>query len=61
MFGISKDTIMRKIAEHATQDMITKGEVKIDGFGTLTYNKETGEYKFFPSTELEQRMRRTGQ
>ena len=61
MFGISKAEIAARLAQKATEDLKRDGKVKIPNFGTLTYNSETGEYKFYPDTQLEQALRRTGQ
>ena len=60
MFGISKHEIMARIAQKATQDIKEKGFVKIDKFGTLSYNKEEDTWKFYPDLELEQAVKRTG-
>ena len=61
MFGISRAEITARLAQKATEDLKRDGQVKIPGFGTLIYNSETNEYKFFPDTQLEQALRRTGQ
>ena len=61
MFSFSKHEIMARIAQKATEDLKRNGLVKIDHFGTLSYNKETGEFKFFPDTVLTQALNRTGQ
>ena len=61
MFSFSKHEIMRKIAMSATNSLKNDGKVVIDGFGTLTYDRDTDTYKFYPDTQLEQALRRTGQ
>ena len=61
MFGISRSEIEEKIATKATQEVVQHGKVELKKFGTISYNKETGEWKFWPSTQLEQAVRRTGQ
>ena len=58
MFGISKGEIMQRIAQKATEDLKSTGKVTITGFGTLQYTKETDEWKFYPTTQLEQALRR---
>ena len=61
MCGISRSEIMAKISQKATNDLVEHGFVKIDGFGTLWYLKDTNEYKFAPDTQLKQALSRTGQ
>ena len=58
IFGISKGEVMARIAQKATEDLKRDGKVTITGFGTLQYNKETDEYKFYPTTQLEQALKR---
>lgn len=61
MFGISKGEIEERIATKATQEVVQHGEVELKKFGTIHYNRETGEWSFYPATQLEQAVRRTGQ
>ena len=59
IFGISRGEVMARIAQKATEDLKRDGKVTITGFGTLQYNKETDEYKFYPTTQLEQSLKRS--
>ena len=58
MFSLSKQEIMQRIAQKATENIKRDGKVIITGFGTIQYNKEMNEWKFYPTTQLEQALRR---
>lgn len=61
MFEIRKRENEIRYAAEFHKDMKKDHQVEQYEIGTTVYNKETGEWKFYPAIQLEQTMRRTGQ